>query len=243
MEAKLYENFCKRRDEGLIVRRVWFRLASRVFFKATYPDTDVNLFKFSGGWFHGFLTRWNITLRATTNKAQYIPNHYRILIQQWLQFNRRNSQVRTHMRDYKYEVGRFDFPHIANMDQTPLPFEYITGKTYAHKGDKTIWVKSKKSGWDKRQATLVPTVFADGVARGKPLILFRGTEDSLLQHRYYGQERAQYDPSVIAWFNPKGYANTATRLRWINKLLIPAFHPAGQGPAMGNNGPSLLNKR
>lgn len=243
MEAKLYDNFCKRRDEGLIVRRVWFRLASRVFFKATYPDTDVNLFNFPGGWLHGFLARWNITLRATTNKAQYIPNHYRILIQKWLQFNRRNSQVCTHMRDYKYEVGHFDFSHIVNMDQTPFPFEYITGKTYAHKGNKIIWVKSKKSGWDKRQATLVPTVFADGVVRGKPLILFRGTEDSLLQHRYYGQERAQYDPSVIAWFNPKGYANTATRLRWINKLLIPAFHPAGQGPAMGNNGPSLLNKR
>ena len=72
-----------------------------------------------------------------TNKAQQIPENSRMLVLNWLQFNRRNSQLR--LGDYSYEVGRYDLSHIVNMDQTPLPFEYLSGKTYALKGDKTIW--------------------------------------------------------------------------------------------------------
>ena len=240
MESNLYARFCKRRKEGRAVRRIWFQLASKLAFKEAYPDRNSVLeeFKFSTGWFNGFLSRWNLSLRATTNKAQYIPTHYQQLIVNWLQFNRRNSQLRTAYEDYKYEVGRFDLAHIANMDQTPLPFEYLTGKTYSHRGDKTIWTKSERSGWDKRQATLALTVFADGVDRVKPLIIFRGTEDPLKQQRYYGSEIQQYDSRVTVWFNSKGYSNTKTTLKWINELLIPAFHT--RGPSMWNGGPSLL---
>ena len=74
-----------------------------------------------------------------TNKAQQIPENSRMLVLNWLQFNRRNSQLR--LCDYLYKVGRYDLSHIVNMDQTPLPFEYSSGKTYAFKRDKTIWVK------------------------------------------------------------------------------------------------------
>jgi len=154
----------------------------------------------------------------------------------WLQFNRRNSQLR--IGDYRYEVGRFGLARIANMDQTPLPFEYLTGRTYSHQGDKTIWAKSEKAGWDKRQATLVLIAFADGVGRVKPVIIFRGTEDPIRQQRYYGSEKQQYDPRVSVWFNSKGYANTQTTVRWINELHVPAFHP--HGSSMWNGGPSLL---
>src|SRR5205807_10522036 len=79
--------------------------------------------------------------------------------------------------DYKYDIGRYDLSHIVNIDQTPLPFEYLSGKTYAIKGDKTVWAKSLRSGWDKRQATLVLTAFGDGKNRIKPLIIFKGTEN------------------------------------------------------------------
>ena len=35
-------------------------------------------------------------------------------------------------------------------------------------------VRGGASGWDKRQATVQLTVFADGVARVRPLLIFRG---------------------------------------------------------------------
>jgi len=239
MEARLYAGFSERRKEGIVVQRIWFQLASKLAFRESYPDHDPGVpeFKFSSCWFNRFLSRWNISLRATTNKAQYVPAHYQPLIVNWLQFNLQNSQLR--IGDYRYyEVGRFDLAHIANMDQTPLPFEYLTGRTYSHKGDKTRWAKSEKAGWDKRQATLVLTAFADGIGRVKPLIIFRGTENPIRQQRYYESEKQQYDPRVSLWFNSKGYANTQTTVRWINELLVPAFHP--HGPSMWNGGPSLL---
>jgi hypothetical protein len=51
-------------------------------------------------------------------------------------------------------VGRFKLCHIANMDQTPLPFENLDSKTYNKKGEKTVWLKEHRSGWNKRQCTL-----------------------------------------------------------------------------------------
>ena len=65
----------------------------------------------------------------------------------------------------------FPLRRITNMDQAPLPFEYLCGKTYVCKGDMIVWAKSIRSGWDKRQATLVLTVFADGIPYVKPDIL------------------------------------------------------------------------
>lgn len=238
MEKQLYEKFCERREEGMMVRRIWFRLSSRLIFKEVYPELDHSQFRFSAGWFSGFLGRWGISLRVTTNKAQEVPENFKNLLVSWLRFNRRNSQVRS--GDYKNEVGRMSLGHIGNMDQTPLPFEYLSGKTYAKKGDKTIWAKSLRSGWDKRQATLVLTVFGDGNGKVKPIIIFKGTADKEKQHRFYGEERKQYDSRVVVWFNPKGYCNTQTTVQWIKELLLPALHPSG--PAMWAGGPSLLQK-
>jgi hypothetical protein len=59
---------------------------------------------------------------------------------------------------------------ICNIDHTPLPFEYLSGRTYAMKEDKTVWAKAIKSGWDKRQAALMLTAFADGVPGVPPII-------------------------------------------------------------------------
>jgi len=63
------------------------------------------------------------------------------------------------------------------MDQTPLPFEYLSGRTYNQQGAKTVWVQSsQQSGWEKQQAIIQLTIFGDGVPRVKPLLFFRGSE-------------------------------------------------------------------
>lgn len=77
METKLFDRFLERQQEGKLVRRGWFRLASRWLFNQCYPDLNQTQFRFSNGWFLGFLSRWGITLRVTTNKAQKISEDYR----------------------------------------------------------------------------------------------------------------------------------------------------------------------
>lgn len=86
------------------------------------------------------------------------------------------------------------------MDQTPAPFEYLSGRTYAEKGSNTVWAKAEKSGWDKRQATIQLTALGDGNLL-KPWILFKG------KRQLPTAETDLYDSRITTKFNTEGYAN------------------------------------
>jgi len=118
------------------------------------------------------------------------------------------------------------------MDETPLPFEFLDGQTYADQGCHTVQVRGTKSGWNKRQATVMLFVFADGAMRVKPLLLFRGAEVLTRPHdqQRRATEIARYDPRIAVYFNANAYANETVLLHWINNLLVPAL-PAGH-PSM-----------
>ena len=106
------------------------------------------------------------------------------------------------------------------MDQTPLPLEFLSGRTYESKGSKTVWAKGGTSGWDKRQATLQLTIFADGEMRVLPLIFFKGKGIGASIVR----EKRLYDPRVVVKFNPTGYANSENMEEWIEEQLVPALN-------------------
>ena len=95
-------------------------------------------------------------------------------------------------------VGRMKLSQIANMDQTPIVFEFLSGRTYDFKGAPTIWIKEQRSGWDRRQATLQVCVFTDGINRCKPLLIFHG--DPIGDKRRRAEEKL-YDPRVCTAFN------------------------------------------
>jgi hypothetical protein len=220
------EVFAIRRAEGKVVRHKWFERTSKTIFHQLYPSSTHD-FKMSRGWFGKFLSRNQIAIRVVTNKAQQPPTEYTDLLIHFLCFNHRSSQLRDgaedSLRDTVLAVGRYLLSHIINMDQTPLPWEYLTGRTYEFKGSKTVWVRSKKSGWKKRQATIQLTIFADGVPRIKPLLIFRGLEENTRNKARRKREAAFYDPRVVVKFNSKGYANTAVILFWLEKMLLPAL--------------------
>ena len=160
----------------------------------------------------------------STNKASKLPADSYAAILSWVRFNRRNSQLRqddeSGLGNTVQEVGRYHLARICNMDQTPLPFELLSGQTYEPKGFKTVWVKGATSGWDKRQATLQLTVFADGEMRVLSLIFFKGKGigGSILR------EMLLYDPRVKVKFNPTAYANSENIQEWIEEQLVPALN-------------------
>ena len=51
-------------------------------------------------------------------------------------------------------IGRIKLSEIVNMDQSPLLFEFLKGRIYVKRGEKTVRLKEGKSGHDKRQYTL-----------------------------------------------------------------------------------------
>ena len=103
-------------------------------------------FRFSDGWFGAFKQRHKISLRRTTNIAQKEPDNKRHAIQQ---FHRQIREVASEGNQLNL-LGQFQLCQVANMDQTPLPFCFTDGSTYADTGEQTIRVRGGQSGLDKR---------------------------------------------------------------------------------------------
>jgi len=62
-------------------------------------------------------------------------------------------------------------------------------------GNKTIWIKVSKGGWDKRMASLVLCLFADGFNRVPSLIIFHG------KVKIYKKKKNLYHPGIVVEFN------------------------------------------
>ena len=120
------------------------------------------------------------------------------------------------------------------MDQSPLTFEFLKGKTLKKKGSKTVRLKGAKSGWDKRQSSLQIAVFIDGVIRIKPLLIFKGKLKGDSRHR---TEARKYHPGIVVIFNEKAYANTSNLIAWVKNQYSTASaycNKCGQACALAN---------
>ena len=167
MEEELYREYKQLRRQGFKIKGYWFKERAKQLLKEMNPDSS---FKFSDSWFDGFKSRHRISLRRATNVCQKPASDKRAAVQQFHQNIRRAAHEERPTRP----VGRFALQQIANVDQTPLPFTFASGGTYADSGDKTVWVRGGASGLDKRQCTAQITLFADGEPRVKPLLIFKG---------------------------------------------------------------------
>jgi transposase-like protein len=138
LEDRLHALILEKRQLGRKVGENWIRRHARLEFESLWPEkvTIVDKRKvfagmaFSTGWFTGFLKRKHLSLRASTKRAQVVPEDYKDKITSWLQFNRR-AQAKFN----------FELSEIANMDQTPISFEFLDNKTYNTIGAKTVFVK------------------------------------------------------------------------------------------------------
>ena len=150
LEKSLVQAFADRRKEGKTVRKKWFERLAKALFLQLYPDSPI-IFIVSNGWFtNRFLSRNEISIRIVTNKAQQTLTEYCAIIFSFLCFNRLNSRLRDGMEGMALQsiiaVGCYLLSNILIMDQTPLPWEYLEGKTYEFKGSKTVWVRTRRSG-------------------------------------------------------------------------------------------------
>ncbi|KAI0855431.1 DDE superfamily endonuclease-domain-containing protein [Xylaria cubensis] len=222
-EAILWEEFCTRRKAGKLVSRGWFRKRSMAIFEALHPGVR-DIFVFSNGWFRGFLSRHQISRRRLTHTATKVPDEIVHYTNAFLQYVRRNSrddhcfQSTALMSDPVEGISfrRFSNHLIVNMDETPLPFEFLDGYTYDHKGTKSVNGRSDRSGWGKRQATLVLAILADGsyVEELIPLLIFHG------KGKVFDEESPAYHPGVCVKFNETAYNNEELFEEWIKERLL-----------------------
>jgi hypothetical protein len=124
----------------------------------------------------------------------------------------------------KTSLRRFPPNLIVNLDETPLPFQFLSGYTYNWKGVTTVAGKSDRSGWNKRQATIILHIMANGDITFESIVIFhgRGTVPE--------REKPYYDPRVEVHFNPTAYHNEEMFLRWLENVYQPyiANHASGK---------------
>lgn len=190
---------------------------ARQLFSELYPEKFDNngnpLFKFSDAWFDAFKARHNISLRRITNTAQAVPSTKIDDIRSFHLFIREQATK----GDRVGPLGRWTCAEIANMDQTPLEFDvFAKGATYETRGTKSVWVKSNGSGLDKRQATVQLTIFADGVKRIKPLVVFRGKG-----LRISDREKFRWDSRVTVRFQENAWVDEAMMAYWVQHMWQP----------------------
>ncbi|KAI0184938.1 DDE superfamily endonuclease-domain-containing protein [Xylaria flabelliformis] len=222
-EAILWEEFCTRRKAGKLVSRGWFRKRAKAIFEALHPGCS-DIFVFSNGWFRGFLDRHQISRRRVTHTATKVPDEIVHYTNAFLQYVRRNSrndhcfQSTALMSDPVEGISFARFPPhlIVNMDETPLLFEFLDGYTYDYKGTKSVNGRSDRSGWGKRQATLVLAILADGsyVEELIPLLIFYG------KGKVFDEELPAYYLGVCVKFNETAYNNEELFEEWIKERLL-----------------------
>ena len=213
----LKSSFIELRDLGHPVKARWFFAKAKDLFKRIYPHLIITSatgrisyggFKFSKSWFRSFLRRQHISLRKRTNQSQKQPEEYREPIQCFHQFIRKVAEPKDH--EHEQDIGKFKLKNIANMDQTPMPFEVGTDITYNDTGARTVWVKSLGSGLDKRQATVQLTVHADGMPHSRPMVVFRGKG-----LRITSKEKTQWDKRVVVKFQENVWVDETIGLQWV----------------------------
>lgn len=184
------------RREGKVVQRWWFNTHMIQLVKERNPEKAG---KASDHWFFAFCRRYGVALRRKTHTAQKAPEQLRNTIMKF------HSKI---LREQKR--GKYEDCDTANMDQTPLPFVLDDGKSYDSTGAKEVWCSNASSGLDKRQCTVQLTIFADGVWRVRPTIIFRGQGKRISPNK-----KRSWDSRVNAMFQPKAWCDENLMKVWV----------------------------
>jgi hypothetical protein len=141
----------------------------------------------------------------THKTSSKLPEDQLSVVNCFLRFIRKHSGIPT--------GSPYPPSHILNLDETPIPWEYLDGYTYDNKAVHTVAGKALQHGWAKRQATLILYTFADGVKRIKPKLIFHSTVNGKLKDT----QDFMYDKSVTVEFNEKAYNNEDMLNKWLEE--------------------------
>jgi hypothetical protein len=143
-------------DQQLPVSRKGIQTYAKSMLKDTFPD-----FKASEGWLQKFMRRNNLSLRCKTSLSQKLPKD----------LEHRLEIFYKHLRETREQMD-YDDKYIINMDEVPMYFDLIPGKTVSRIGQKDV--KIITTGGEKKHFTLVLAVTAAGTFLPSAVI-FKGT--------------------------------------------------------------------
>jgi len=144
-------------------------------------------FKASQSWLYPFFKRHNFSLRPRTSLSQKLPSDLEEKMSAFHNFVRRQRD------SYEFEDNL-----IINMDETPVYFDIVPGKTVDQVGTKSVRVRT--TGSEKRHITVVLSVAASGDVLA-PMIIFKGKRELKLK-------------------SPKGWIIAVQQKAWMDEHLM-----------------------
>ena len=180
--------------------------------------SSADQFKGSKTWLYRFTKRNDISVRRRTHKKQQSSKEKIEIIQDFHRKLRKAVQSRRR-RDPAFDSkwGRWLQCNRWNVDQVPLPFVVDQDRTYADKGDQSVWIAQPGSGLEKRQATQQLVIRPEGEQSVKPTIVFRGLG------KISPKEAQEYDKCVHVLFQKNAWIDESTNIKWTKDILIPSI--------------------
>ena len=134
IEENLFLWVCSLRQEGIPVARNLVRMQAL----SLAAEMEIIDFRASYNWLNGFLSRFHLSMRMGTKKAQELPSSAEM----------RGMEFAV---EVKAMVDKLGVDRIYNADQTAVFFEMLPKNTIDQKAAATVWVKS--CGFDKERVS------------------------------------------------------------------------------------------
>ena len=192
VDEELVEWVLCRRDSHLPVSSELIKAKAKSLIKAHNPQ-----FKASKGWLEKFMIRHSLSLRSRTSISQKLPPQLESKLESFL------NEVRILRTQYSYPLDM-----IINMDETPMFFDMVPGKTVGKKGVKEVRVRS--SGAEKRRLTVVLSCAASGDML-PALAIFKGKR----------KLKFMAPSNVLATVQCKGWMDSELMSRWFKAVILP----------------------
>ncbi len=190
MDDGLLQWFLEKRDLQLAVSTEMLKQQAKIVVTQANPQ-----FKASDGRAHKFTRHHNLVLRACTSMAHKLPGDHEGKV---ASFEEKVRSIRSRTD--------IDYSLLGNMDETPVYFDIVPGKTIQVKGRKMVRVRT--TGSEKRHITVVLSCTANGDML-PPMIIFKGKT----QRSIKGLKAPE---SVIIAHQAKAWMDGELMLEWLD---------------------------
>ena len=192
LDEDILQWLMEKREKEIAVSRLVLQAHAKSIISKEVPT-----FKASDCWLQRFMKRHKLVLRARSSLAQRLPGD---LEERMITFYSKLKEIRE-----KHDIL---IRLICNMDETPVYFDVVPGKTLHNKGCKTIKVRT--TGAEKRHATDVLGCTAVSHLL-PPMIIFKGKR--LLKV-------LQVPSGFIVCLREKAWMDESLMFHWINEIWL-----------------------
>lgn len=194
IEDEIYTWIIKKRQNNRAVKVKDIRIKARQL----AVESEQLDFSASASWCQSFMARKKLSVRRRTSIGQPLPHDH---MEKCAEFR----------RFVQNEMMNISAHNLGNMDEVPVPFDIVFGRTVDRAGKDSIKIDS--TGHEKSNFTVVLAVMADG-QKLKPMLIFK---KKLMP-------KGPFPDDVVIKTNTKGWMTQELMQEWIEDVWNKREH-------------------